>query len=209
MSQNSKLNVDAIIVASEWLSELFGAPATTEHITQVTTPQAQESLQWIGEQLNASAQIQALNAILTRDHPAPLAVHLQRRYTTLFEGIFKHRAVLPYESAWRGGDLAIAEMKAVLRALDVHVDKNYHEPADHLTIELAALSVALRDEQYRQAAELVERLEGWVPSFSTALHLQDKDGFYAAAADLLLALLHNAHNALALHIPKRYEGEFA
>lgn len=209
MSQNSKLNVDAIIVVAEWLSELFGAPATTEHITQVTTPQAQESLQWIGEQLNASAQIQALNAILTRDHPAPLAVHLQRRYTTLFEGIFKHRAVLPYESAWRGGDVAIAEMKAVLRALDVHVDKNYHEPADHLAIELAALSVALRDEQYRQAAELVERLEGWVPSFSTALHLQDKDGFYAAAADLLLAFLHSAHNALALHIPKRYEGEFA
>ncbi|MCK9236953.1 MAG: molecular chaperone TorD family protein [Thiopseudomonas sp.] len=209
MSQNSKLNVDAIIVVAEWLSELFGAPATTEHITQIATSQAQESLQWIGEQLNASAQIQALNAILTRDHPAPLAVHLQRRYTTLFEGIFKHRAVLPYESAWRGGDLAIAEMKAVLRALDVHVDKNYHEPADHLAIELAALSVALRDEQYRQAAELVERLEGWVPSFSTALHLQDKDGFYAAAADLLLALLHNAHNALALHIPKRYEGEFA
>lgn len=209
MSQPSQPNVDGIMVASDWLSGLFATPATAEHITQLTTATAQASLQWIGEQLGAGQAMQILNTVLTQDHPAALALHLQRRYTALFEGIFKHRAVLPYESAWQGSDSVIPEMQAILRTLDLHVDERCCEPPDHLAIELAALTLALRDEHYYTAADLVVRLQSWVPSFSTALQQHDQDGFYAAAAEILLALLHTARHALAAHIPTGYEGEFA
>lgn len=209
MNQDSKPDTGGLIVASQWLSELFGTPATPQYIAQTTTPQAQQTLHWMGEQLDAATKIQALNTILAQDYPEPLAVHLQRRYTSLFEGIFKHRAVLPYESAWQASDAAITEMKATLRALDLHVNPNCCEPPDHLAIELAALTLALRDENYPIAAELILRLQSWVPRFSAALHQQDKDGFYAAAGDVLLAFLKKARNTLTAHLPTRYVGEFA
>lgn len=209
MSQHNHPEYDGIVIAAQWLSQVFGVPATTEHIEQLTAQPAQDSLRWLGEQLDAQAQVQTLSTLLTRDKPDALALHLERRYTALFEGIFRHRAVLPYESAWRKSDLAIAEMNDILRTLALHVDKNCCEPPDHLAIELAALAQALSEQHYRIAAELVERLASWVPNFSTALHLQDKDGFYAAAADVLQALLNTAQTALAMHMPKRHEGEFA
>src|SRR5699024_7679847 len=99
--------------------------------------------------LQAPAAAEALCDKLTQDTPENLAVHLQRRYTALFEGIFRHRAVLPYESAWQEngvptlGGKPVAEMEAVLRDLDVHVSADCCEPADHLAIELAALTAAL------------------------------------------------------------------
>ena len=194
MSQHSHPEYDGIVIAAQWISQVFGVPATTEHIEQLTAQPAQDSLRWLGEQLDAQAQVQTLSTLLTRDKPDALALHLERRYTALFEGIF---------------DLAIAEMNDILRTLALHVDKNCCEPPDHLAIELAALAQALSEQHYRIAAELVERLASWVPNFSTALHLQDKDGFYAAAADVLQALLNTAQTALAMHMPKRHEGEFA
>lgn len=209
MNQLCKLELDDLSIASEWLSELFGTPASVEYITQTITPQAQETLHWVAEQLDANTKMQALTAILRQDDPETLAVHLQRRYTVLFEGIFQHRAVLPYESAWCSSDTTIPEMHAILRALDLRINQSCCEPPDHLAIELAALTLALRDEQFPVAADLVERLHSWVPHFTTALHQQDKDGFYAAAADILMALLGKARIALAAHTPKQYQGEFA
>lgn len=209
MSQPMDINFEGLIVASEWLSTVFGSPVNVAHIEQSLTQPAQQTLSRLAEQLDAEAYMQTIITILEQDCSDALAVHLQRRYTTLFEGIFRNRAVLPYESAWRGNDASIPEMQAILRALDMHVSQDCCEPADHLAIELAALAIALRAEHYPIAVELVHRLQNWTPHFTQALQQQDKDGFYAAAAEILLALLNKAARALAAYAPKQYEGEFA
>ncbi|NAW34629.1 TorD/DmsD family molecular chaperone [Halomonas alimentaria] len=211
----------ALIVATEWLSGIFMAPMTSGQVVQTSATPGQEVLSWMGEQLDVSAAAEALCRILDQDDPEKLAVHLQRRYTALFEGIFRHRAVLPYESAWQGqngstlGGESVVEMKAVLRALDLHVSNDCCEPPDHLAIELAALAAALRDDRDTVAADLVRRLQNWVPAFNEALSRQDPDGFYAAAGDLLLASIDKAPTALVsvqhatASVNEQREGAFA
>ncbi|MGC3874447.1 TorD/DmsD family molecular chaperone [Halomonas sp. GXIMD04776] len=188
----------ALIVAAEWLSGIFIAPMSSQQVAQACARPGQDALRWIGAQLEASAAAEALCRTLEQDDSENLAVHLQRRYTALFEGIFRHRAVLPYESAWQeedgstlGGE-PVVDMKAVLRALDLHVSTDCCEPPDHLAIELAALAAALRGGQNMIAADLARRLQDWVPAFTKALNRQDLDGFYAGAGKLLLALVREA-----------------
>src|SRR5699024_5889443 len=94
-------DTSTLIVAAEWLSGLFMAPMSSPQVAQAGSASGQDALRWIGTQLQAPAAAEALCDKLTQDTPENLAVHLQRRYTALFEGIFRHRAVLPYESAWQ------------------------------------------------------------------------------------------------------------
>lgn len=218
-------DTSVLIVVAEWLSGIFMAPMSSQQVMHAGTRAGQEALRWMGEQLEVSAAAEALCRSLGQDDAEKLAVHLQRRYTALFEGIFRHRAVLPYESAWQGserpalGGESVVEMKAVLRALDRHVSNDCCEPPDHLAIELAALSAALHEGQDTIAADLVYRLQGWVPAFTEALFRQDPDGFYAGAGKLLLALIHEASAVLMVEQPaaafvpefvlEQREGEFA
>lgn len=201
----------ALVAAAEWLSGIFMAPMSSQQVEAAGTEPGLQALRWMGSQLEATTAVGVLCGIFEQDDAEATAVSLQRRYTALFEGIFRHRAVLPYESAWRGqgpalGGEAVTEMQALLRRLDLHVSHDCREPADHLAIELAALSAALRGDKHRIAAELVQRLQGWVPAFIEALRRQDPDGFYAAAGELLLAASEAASTASE---NDQRQGEFA
>nr|WP_298377013.1 molecular chaperone TorD family protein [uncultured Halomonas sp.] len=202
---NASLDVSAFIVAAEWLSGIFIAPMSPQQVAQASTASSQDTLRWMGAQLDASAEAETLCRALHQDDPEGLTVHLQRRYTALFEGIFRDRAVLPYESAWKGRDRStlggesVAEMNAVLRNLDLHVSKDCCEPSDHLAIELSALVAALRGDRITIAAGLACRLQDWVPAFTETLTRQDAEGFYAGAGKLLLALVHEASASLTVN----------
>jgi TorA-specific chaperone len=219
MSRDTVTDTGALIAGADWLGGVFIAPPTAEQVKEFTAPDGRNALVQMGEQLNAREATRALEQALTGEAPAPLTVTLQRRYTALFEGIFRHRAVLPYESAWQPGTSGtvlggtpIPDMAATLRALDLHVSGDCHEPADHLAIELAALTMALRDGQDTIAREMTCRLQRWVPAFCAALAHQDTGGFYAAAGDLLLALIRETAVSLGEEktvVTERMEGEFA
>lgn len=209
-----------LLVAAEWLSGLFIAPLSQQQVMDINAVPGKNALQWIGAQLGAPAVAQQLCHILEQDTPENLTVRLQRRYTALFEGIFRNRAVMPYEGAWCGqspslGEQSVAEMKAILRDLDLHVSSDCCEPADHLAIELAALVAALGSNRYSIAADLVRRLQRWSPAFAEALERQDLEGFYAGAGKLLLALLRTAQpvllmtNHAATSVNEQCEGELA
>ncbi|WP_017429399.1 TorD/DmsD family molecular chaperone [Vreelandella jeotgali] len=209
----------ALIAAAEWLSDVFRAPPPGE-LHQADAQQEQPTLRWLGRQLDAEAPARALEDALTRQPPEGLGVHLQRRYTALFEGIFQHRAVLPYESAWQPGadgpalgGPSVASMDATLRALDLHVSEDCCEPPDHLAIELEALATALRDGQTATADDLTQRLASWVPPFNEALNARDANGFYAAAGNLLTALIDRAGSAPetadTAAVNERRQGEYA
>ena len=209
-----------LLVAAEWLSGLFIAPLSQQQVMDINAVPGKNALQWIGAQLGAPAVAQQLCHILEQETPENLTVQLQRRYTALFEGIFRNRAVMPYESAWCGngptlGEQSVAEMNAILRDLNVHVSSDCCEPADHLAIELAALVAALGSDRYSIAADLVRRLQSWSPAFVEALERQDLEGFYAGAGELLLALLRTAQPVLlmkdhaATSVNEQCEGELA
>ncbi|MGC8119630.1 TorD/DmsD family molecular chaperone [Marinobacter sp. VGCF2001] len=213
-------NADGLMAAAQWLSGVFIAPLSTQQVIDASAEPALDLLRGFGKQLGAEASVNRLCQLLEQDRPENLAVHLQRRYTVLFEGIFRHRAVLPYEGAWHQegpafGGPSVADMNAILRALDVHISADCCEPADHLAIELAALVAALGSSQNTLAAELVQRLQSWVPAFTDALKREDTNGFYAAAGELLLSLLRTAHLALLATEPEsvpvhgQRQGEFA
>jgi TorA-specific chaperone len=209
-----------LLVAAEWLSGLFIAPLSQQQVMDINAVPGKNALHWIGAQLGAPAVAQQLCHILEQETPENLTVQLQRRYTALFEGIFRNRAVMPYESAWCGngptlGEQSVAEMNAILRDLNVHVSSDCCEPADHLAIELAALVAALGSDRYSIAADLVRRLQSWSPAFVEALERQDLEGFYAGAGELLLALLRTAQPVLlmtghaATSANEQCEGELA
>ncbi|WP_311948775.1 TorD/DmsD family molecular chaperone [Halomonas piscis] len=219
MSRDSATETSALMTAADWLGGVFAAPPEAELVEAYAAPAGRDALARMGEWLNAREAARALDQALTREAPAALAVTLQRRYTALFEGIFPSSAVLPYESAWQPGadgtvlgGTPVTEMEATLRELDLHVSSECCEPADHLSIELAALAMALRDGQKRLARALIRRLQGWVPAFCAALSRRDSGGLYAAAGDLLLALIRESAAALEREeapAAERFEGEFA
>lgn len=214
-------DVDALIVATDWLSGVFIAPLSQQQITSANAVTAQDALRWTGLQLNATDTTETLCRLLTQEHLENLSAHLQRRYTALFEGIFRDRAVMPYESAWHDqdrstlGGVPVADMNAILRDLDMHIRTDCCEPSDHLAIELAALATALRSDNHLIAVSLVRRLERWTPDFAEALEQRDSDGFYAAAGQLLLALIRKAAvvlmatEQLKAPVNEYKEGEFA
>lgn len=200
-------DVNALIVASHWLSGLFSAPLSQQQVIDARTAPGQDGLRWIGAQLDATATADTLCRTLAQDTVENLTVRLQRNYTTLFEGIFADRSVLPYESAWQDqqhatlGGVAVVEMNILLRNLDMHISADCCEPADHLAIELAALATALDTGHNNIAQDLLRRLRDWTPAFSQALQRQDPNGLYALAGQLLLALTHAASITLMPTMP--------
>lgn len=191
---------DSLIEAAEWLSEIFSAPLAPSRLAELSSPANQQALHQLGVQLAATAITAKLGKLLAQESPEELAIHLQRRYTALFEGVFRHQAVLPYESAWKqAGIKPLTDMDETLRQLDLRLSVNHCERPDHLTIELAALAIALRDGNNTIAMDLSKRLRDWVPDFHAALQQQDAGGFYATAARLLLALIDQSSTTLAMH----------
>jgi TorA-specific chaperone len=102
-------------------------------------------------------------------------------------------------SYWLAGD-ATGDMEKLLRQSDVSTDDAFREPSDHLAIELALLAWLIRrDADCRvQAALLDDHLLVWVPAFADRCRQCDPTGFYAGAAQVLMAFL-TAHRATLPH----------
>jgi TorA-specific chaperone len=130
-----------------------------------------------------------LAALAEPEDDAALALRLERTFGILFLGLAGPQTVPPYESAWRGNgrlfQQPVADMNALLAALDVHVGLA-GEPADHIAIETELLARLIAAGHPARAA-LAERLAAWLPAFQDALVVTDPSGFYAGAATALLA----------------------
>jgi TorA specific chaperone len=136
---------------------------------------------------------------------AAVARQLAAAFTQLFDGVGGTKTVPLYESAYVGvsGRLfqaATGDMEKLLRQSDVSTDDAFREPSDHLAIELALLAWLIRrDADCRgQAALLDDHLLVWVPAFADRCRQCDPTGFYAGAAQVLMAFL-TAHRATLPH----------
>jgi TorA specific chaperone len=120
---------------------------------------------------------------------------LAHSYTLLFSGVAGRNTVAPYESAFTTATGRLfgepdSRMRALLSDLDLRVAEGLHEPADHISVELATMGelVDAHDlDSPRQ--ELLHALRGWLRAFRDACMTHDTRGFYAGAATLATALV--------------------
>ncbi|MDF3810139.1 MULTISPECIES: molecular chaperone TorD family protein [Rhodopseudomonas] len=189
--ENASGPADLALVA-EWLAAQILTPPDTAMVEAARARSAQDVLDGFGALLARQEEIDRLRHLMTDGAATEVAAALQRRHTTLFEGIFHQRCLPPYASVWDGtGRLcgpAVGRMQAILRRLDVHLVDDCSEMPDHLGIQLAALAEAMRQERADVVEDVLAELH-WVGRFADALIKADGDGFYGTLAALLLALL--------------------
>ncbi|MBK1624827.1 TorD/DmsD family molecular chaperone [Afifella marina] len=181
------------IFVADWLSGLFIAPLDEGAIEAYRSGPAAALLFEIAEAFGCPEAGRRLDAVLASGEAHAVAGELSRQYTRLFDGLGGPQTIALYESATRGGHRLFqepfAEMQAVLRHLDVAVGQACPEPADHLSIELAAFAAAMRQGDGVMAAALAQRLNGWVPPLAEAIAKADPEGFYGAAGLILAGFL--------------------
>lgn len=179
---------------ADWLSQQFLDPPDANRLRAARSMQGQVMLHWMGDFLDRRAAVDAICQTLASDTVEQMAVTLQRRHTALFCGIFRQRSLTPYASAWDGtGHLfgnAVGRMQDLLKTLDVHLPEQCPEPPDHVSIQLAALAEALRQERIDCVHALMAELTDWTRRFADALAQMDDGGFYGNTARLLAALPH-------------------
>ena len=72
---------------------------------------------------------------------------------------------------------------------------DFHEPPDHLGVQLLALAEALRQPQAGLVVRVLDEL-AWTERFAAALGRLDGDGYFGVAARLLPPLLERAGQAV-------------
>jgi len=178
---------------ADWLAGLFIAPMSATMVASHRSGLASDLLAYLAGEPGYGHGIAQMQAALGADGAAEATRRrLAAAFTRLFDGA---GGIALYESAYLGpsGRLfqaPVAAMNQQLRAADRAICDATGEPPDHLSIELALLATQLRQGDLRRSAELRDvHLLTWVPEFAEHCGKADPTGFYAGAAQVLLAFL--------------------
>jgi TorA-specific chaperone len=182
---------------TEWLAGLFAAAPTADTVISYREQMGATLFASLTQDAACVAGARRMQSALDVEAPAAaLARELAAAFTQLFDGVGGGKTVSPYESAHvsASGRLFQApadEMEKLLRQSDVSTDGAFREPADHLSVELALLARLIRhdSDHETQAALLDDHLLVWVPLFADRCQACDHTGFYAGAAQVLVAFL--------------------
>jgi TorA-specific chaperone len=182
---------------ADWLAGIFVAPPTADMVANFREEMGETLFEALAEDPGWAAGTQRMRSALNVEgSAAAVARKLSVAFTQLFDGVGGCKTAALYESAHvcASGRLFQApadDMARLLRQLDVSVDDGFREPPDHLSIELALLARLMRHDAdtQAQAALLDGHLLVWVPMFADRCRECDRTGFYAGAAQLLMAFL--------------------
>lgn len=171
-----------------WLAEVFLAPPSAERLTALREGAGAKWLAALATEPAFGAAVDEIRAALAGvQDTAPLTIAFNRA----FLGLGGRHTLAPNESAWTGGGLfraPAAEMAALLAACDLSLAEGCCEAPDHLSVELMLLA-HLETHADPRADALRDRLRLWLPGFCAAVRAEDRTGFWAGAAALLLAAL--------------------
>ncbi|WP_321504461.1 molecular chaperone TorD family protein [Breoghania sp.] len=190
-------------------SSVFGAPLETIDIESIHRPLDEGPL----AQLAAIPAIRDAVAdlrktVIAQGEPQKGVSELNKAFCKLFMGLGGPRSAPPYESAYTGDGRLFQEpareMEKLLQKQGLAASEDFPEAADHLALELSLMEETLRlagltedRDDIALVRDLHTRLMGWVPNFAGACVAHDPSGFYARAAQLLLAFLKLPHPKLA------------
>jgi TorA-specific chaperone len=175
-----------------WLAEAFLAAPSADRLTALRGGAGTKWLAALATEPSFGAAVDEIRAVLAAPQDT---AQLQTRLTIAFNGLFLglggKRTLAPNESAWTEGGLfraPVADMAALLAACDLSLAEGCCEAPDHLSVELMLLA-HLETHADPRAEALRDRLRLWLPGFCAAVRAEDRTGFWAGAAALLLAAL--------------------
>lgn len=195
MTQQEELNlIKSRAQIYELLALIYGKEITAEAIDVINTPEVADAFKEAG--VDISSTLNAKN----RDE---LVLELSVEYASLFLGPARH--IPPYESVHRpdteGGGLlwgkVTAEIKRLVKSLNLCYNKEYKDLPDHISIEFelmkrlidyeAGASKRADNTSARRALELEnklmeEHISQWVPQFCEKVIAQTTSDFYRAIA---------------------------
>ncbi len=189
-----------------WLSSLFFSELTDKQLQHYLSVDFQHFI----AQLSANEELQD-----SAEHFSNALTRLSSREDSQLElaadfcGLFltgERSGALPYASVYLCSDKLMQgqpaqAMQARLIEHQIGIASQHNEPADHLAIILdfvGNLIINMNQQEngkqlsrhYNEQIDIIkESLLSWVPSFASQTSKNDKFGFYAAAAELLVAYL--------------------
>lgn len=188
-----------------WLSSLFTKELSTKELAQYHSPQIRAFLSGLGEnpELKPAVRnlVNALNRLLERQDAQ---FELAADFNHLFQSQYPD-AALPYASRYavesaQFHDTPAEAMARLMNAQGI-ANRSPTEPADHIAVELDFLGhmivrsnelekpVHMEQAFIEQATFIEAYLINWIPAFARRCRQKDTFGFYAAVAELLVALL--------------------
>jgi TorA-specific chaperone len=185
------MRADVAAGAAAWLAGIFIAPLTLYAVAEQLSSAGTSLLAAMGDALHCQPSTDGMRLALTGSASVRATMsHLGRAYTRLFEGVSGPATIPLYESAYtamgnRLFQASTGQIESLLQRRGLSVARECGEPPDHLSVELALLSSAMRDGD-RSVVHLVnEHLSSWVPKFCAQCEVRDTTGYYGGAAVLL------------------------
>lgn len=181
-------------ILADFFAKLLIRPLEEDVLETYRTKEISKFLADLGEELQCFDVMRSLLAQLNEGDVSSVQRHLAWMYTMLFEGVSGPRNISLYESGYYEGGTRLfqqpfIEMQAILKKLDVSVEQSCKEPADHISLELAAFAEAIRQDEKDEIASLHQRLMGWVPKLATDVGDAIFGSFYHNVLFLLDAYL--------------------
>jgi TorA specific chaperone len=176
---------------ARWLSDLFMAPLSEETVADYRSPRRNALLAAMADETGCAAGIGKLRSALRKGMTdAEITRALSLAYALLFEGVSGPATVSLYESTYTGPfnrlyQQPVDDMALLLQRAHLTISKECCESPDHLSIELALLSAALKQGDNAGVILARDQLQGWAPQFAGACERLDQTGFYAGAATAL------------------------
>ncbi|WP_316858902.1 molecular chaperone TorD [uncultured Cohaesibacter sp.] len=179
-----------------WLADLFARELSADMLSHYQGEEGKAFLAIMKEEASLEPLVTHFESLLSQANTLQqLHLDLAGDFSRLFHGVAGRHSAPPYQSAHMGEgsrlyQAPVSDMNALLRCLEMSLPDDFHEPSDHVSVELSVMArlVALGDEK-RQSAFLQSQLASWLPSFSHAVMQGDRHGFYSHAAKALLAWL--------------------
>ncbi|PSV28426.1 MULTISPECIES: molecular chaperone TorD [unclassified Photobacterium] len=187
-----------------WMSSLFARELTDADLHEYHGGEMYTFLSGLGMTEELKAPVEAFREVINQSNTRPdEQLELAADFCGLFLSTPKTGA-LPYASMYVGtsgllNDKPAQDMNVLMNDYAIAQRKEFNEPADHLAVELDFMGnliiMANQQETEEKREELMQAqlsfintmLLNWLPLFVKECQNRDQFGFYAAAANLLLA----------------------
>jgi len=187
-----------------WMSSLLSRELTEDDITEYLGGEMRTFLSGLGMTPELKQPVEAfLDALNRLENREDAQLELAADFCGLFLSTPKSGA-LPYASMYVGesgllNDKPAQDMNKLMEEYSIAQRKEFNEPADHVAVELdfmGNLIILANNQENEEKAETVMQAQldfintmllNWLPAFTKSCESRDNFGFYAAAANLLLA----------------------